>query len=205
MSNSRKNATRQLYEIAENQNGFFTTKQALHAGFSARSHLYHVQTRDWVREYRGIYRLAQFPPTERPDLMRWYLWSRNKKDKPEGVYSHETALSLYDLSDVMPAKLHMTVPKGFRRSSPIPRALILHWANLHDRDIADFQGVEVVKPLPTIVTLLTEGKTSRDLLIQALRDGLRRGLVTQAAIKENFPSAKVDREFRALLKQARSQ
>lgn len=31
--------------------------------------------------------------------------------------SHATALSLYDLSDVNPAKLHMTVPTGFRRPS----------------------------------------------------------------------------------------
>src|SRR5690349_16855451 len=105
MAKSRKNALRKLHEIAETQQGFFTTKQAVSAGFSARSHLYHVKVGDWIREYRGIYRLAQFPRAEHPDLMQWYLWSRNTQDKPEGVYSHETALSIYDLSDVMPAKL----------------------------------------------------------------------------------------------------
>jgi predicted transcriptional regulator of viral defense system len=44
------------------------------------------------------------------------------------VYSHQTALSLFDLSDLMPSRLHMTVPPGFRRSAPIPGAIILHTA-----------------------------------------------------------------------------
>ena len=49
---------------------------------------------NWIREHRGIYRLADFPTTERPDLMLWYLWSKNRQEIPEGIYSHETALSL---------------------------------------------------------------------------------------------------------------
>ena len=62
--------------------------------------------------------------------MLWYLWSRNRREVPEGIYSHETALSLHELSDVMPSKLHMTVPKDFRRNSMIPEVLILHRANV---------------------------------------------------------------------------
>jgi len=42
----------------------------------------------------NLYRLADFPTTERPDLMLWYLWSKNRQEIPEGIYSHETALSL---------------------------------------------------------------------------------------------------------------
>src|SRR2546421_641862 len=125
MALNRKKALQKLYRIADGQRGFFTAKQAVQSGFSARSHLYHVQTGDWIREHRGIYRLRQFPSPERPDLILWYLWSRNRQDYPEGLYSHETALSLHDLSDAMPAKLHMTVPKSFRRNSQIPRALVL--------------------------------------------------------------------------------
>src|SRR5438445_11168083 len=106
MGKARKEAAKRLYEIAEGQQGFFTTRQALAAGFAENTHPYHVQAGNWIREYRGIYRLAQFPQPEQPDLMLWSLWSRNRQGIIEGVYSHQTALSLYDLSDLMPAKLH---------------------------------------------------------------------------------------------------
>jgi hypothetical protein len=49
---------------------------------------------NWIREHRGIYRLADFPVPERRDLMFWYLWSQNRQEVPEGTYSHDTALSL---------------------------------------------------------------------------------------------------------------
>ena len=89
---------------------------------------------NWVREARGVYRLAQFPMPPRPDLIVWQLWSRNRQDEPQGVFSHATALSLHELSDVMPAKLDMTVPPGFRRMAAIPTVLRLHHARLNERD-----------------------------------------------------------------------
>ena len=120
MSRSHKDATRRLFEVAEEQQGFFTTKQAKAAGFAENTHPYHVQIGNWIREYRGIYRLALFPAPDRPDLVLWSLWSRNRREVIEGVFSDQTALSLHELSDLNPAKLHMTVPKRFRRNSDIP-------------------------------------------------------------------------------------
>src|SRR5215470_17482939 len=113
MAESHREAARRLFEFAEQQQGFFTAKQAKTAGFAENTHPYHVQAGNWIREYRGIYRLASFPRGERPDLMMWSLWSRNRGETIQGVYSHQTALTLHDLSDVMPAKLHMTVPPTF--------------------------------------------------------------------------------------------
>jgi predicted transcriptional regulator of viral defense system len=64
---------------------------------------------------------------------------------PEGAYSHETALSLHELSDIMPSKLHMTVPK-FRRNRTIPEILVLHWANLDTGEVQEMQGIRVTRP-----------------------------------------------------------
>src|ERR1039458_5406008 len=110
MAQSHREVSRRLFEFAEQQQGFFTTKQAKTAGFAENTHPYHVQVGNWIREHRGIYRLALFPAADRPDLVLWALWSRNRNEEVEGAYSHHTALSLYDLSDLNPAKLHMTVP-----------------------------------------------------------------------------------------------
>src|ERR1039458_3305351 len=85
---------------------------------------------NWIREHRGIYRLALFPATDRPDLALWSLWSSNRKEEVEGAYSHQTAISLFNLSDLNPAKLHMTVPRSFRRNSQIPSILVLHYEDL---------------------------------------------------------------------------
>ena len=126
MAQSHREASRQLFEFAEQQQGFFTTKQAKAAGFAENTHPYHVQVGNWIREHRGIYRLALFPAADRPDLVLWALWSRNRNEEVEGAYSHHTALSLYDLSDLNPAKLHMTVPTDFRQAlrQAVDRGLI---------------------------------------------------------------------------------
>jgi len=43
--------------------------------------------------------------------------------------------SLWELSDVNPSKLHLTVPNHFRRNSKPPRILVLHHADVPERDI----------------------------------------------------------------------
>jgi predicted transcriptional regulator of viral defense system len=184
MRKERKEAAKRLYETSEGQQGFFTTKQAKAAGFAENTHPYHVQAGNWIREHRGIYRLVSFPQGERPDLMLWSLWSRNRGEAAQGVYSHQTALSLHDLSDVMPAKLHMTVPRSFRRSSEIPTVLVLHFADLLQSDIGTADGVRVTKPMRTILDLLAGGVVLPATLRQAVREGLRRGLIRRSEIVE---------------------
>jgi predicted transcriptional regulator of viral defense system len=183
-----KKAARRLYEIAQSQAGFFTTKQAIRAGFAEKTHSYHVKGGNWIREHRGIYRLTDFPSPERPDLMLWYLWSQDRDEVSEGAYSHETALSLHELSDVMPAKLHMTVPKGFRRNSAIPEILILHKANLDNNDIQEMYGVRVTRPLRTIVDLLQSKPIDEGQLKLAVNEALRRGLIGRREIDNTSPS-----------------
>jgi len=180
----RRQAAKNLYETVEGQEGFFTTKQAKAAGFAENTHPYHVQAGNWIREHRGIYRLASFPRGERPDLMLWALWSRNREEVGQGVYSHQTALSLYELSGVMPAKLHMTVPTQFRRNSKIPRVLVLHFANIPRSDIGTAHGVPITNPMRTILDLLHGGDIPPANLRQTLREGLRRGLIRRSEIAE---------------------
>ena len=200
MSRSYKETEKRLYETAQAQQGYFTTKQATRAGFAEKTHAYHIRVRNWIREHRGIYRLAEFPTTERPDLMVWYLWSRNRQEVPEGTYSHDTALSLHELSDIMPSKLHMTVPRHFRRNSRIPEILVLHKANLSEGDIQDMHGARVTRPLRTILDLLESGHIDRNLIRQAIDDGMRRGLINTKLV-EALPHDEVPDLLRELVGQ----
>jgi len=61
MAQSHREALRRLFEFAEQQQGYFTAKQAKAAGFGENTHPYHVQAGNWTREHRGFYRLALFP------------------------------------------------------------------------------------------------------------------------------------------------
>jgi len=197
MLGPHKEAVRQLYEIAQSQQGFFTTKQAIRAGFAERTHTYHVKAGNWIREHRGIYRLANFPTPERPDLMLWYLWSQNRREIAEGTYSHDTALSLHELSDIMPSKLHMTVPRDFRRNSKIPEILVLHRAQLETSDVQEIHGVRVTRPLRTIVDLLQSGHVDRSQLKQAVDEAIRRGLIGRREI-DRMPGEKLQHSIREL-------
>jgi predicted transcriptional regulator of viral defense system len=196
-----KEAARQLHQIARAQQGFFTTKQAIRAGFAETTHSYHIKVGNWIREHRGIYRLADYPTAERPDLMLWYLWSQNRKEVPEGTYSHETALSLHELSDLMPSKLHMTVPKQFRRNSKLPEILVLHRAHLDPDEVQEMHGVRVTRPLRTIVDLVASGHVDRSQLKQAVDEAIRRGLIRKPEI-DRIPDDKVQTSLRELVEQS---
>lgn len=201
MPRNHREAQRRLFEVAEGQQGFFTAKQAKTAGFAENTHPYHVQVGNWVREYRGIYRLTLFPPSEHPDLVKWALWSKNRDEVIEGVYSHQTALTLYELSDLNPAKLHMTVPTHFRRNSEFPAILVLHYADLASGDVEVAQGFRYTRPLRSILDLIEADNVERAFLRQALRQALYRGLITRSEVKRVKLSPQFQKVFQDLLRQ----
>jgi predicted transcriptional regulator of viral defense system len=184
MAQSHREAYRRLFEIADQQQGYFTAKQAKAAGFAENTHPYHVHAGNWVREHRGIYRLALYPWTDRPDLALWALWSRNRNEEIEGVYSHHTVLSFYNLSDLNPAKIHMTVPTHFRRNSEIPGVLVLHYADLPESDVETAQGFKLTRPLRAILDLIEAGTVERNFIRQAVTQGVDRGLITRQRIED---------------------
>jgi predicted transcriptional regulator of viral defense system len=178
MKRSSKESQAKLFAIAEGQGGFFTAKQAEEAGFDRTHHAYHVRVGNWQREHRGVFRLAQFPVPERSDLVLWSLWSRNREDHVQGVYSHQTALSIYDLSDLMPAKLHMTVPLKFRRSADIPSIVVLHYDDLPAYEVEEREGYRLTRPIRTIVDVSNQREVSSEILSKAFTEATVRGLVT---------------------------
>ena len=173
-----------LFSIANSQEGFFTAKQAIAAGYKQTNHIYHVNAGHWQREHSGIFRLTNYPLSENSALITYSLWSRDRQEKVQGAYSHQTALSIFDLSDIMPAKLHMTVPRKFRKSTPIPNSLVLHYTDLDASDIEERVGFRVTRPIKTILDLCKSREVSVDIILQAYREASKQGLITQEEIRK---------------------
>ncbi len=84
----------------------------------------------------------------------------------------------------MPAKMHMTVPKSFRKWTGIPKNLVLHFIDLPKAEAIAQQGYLVTTPLRTIVDVSEEGTLSLDLIVQAIQDALRKGLISRKELHE---------------------
>ncbi len=111
------NEDRYLYlkSIAQGQEGYFTIGQAAELGYSKQNINYHVKTGTWLHVEHGLYRLPWFPDNPQAKLMRAWLWSRDRQDRPQGVFCRQSALFLHELRPDLPEVLELTVPPGFRK------------------------------------------------------------------------------------------
>jgi hypothetical protein len=100
------------------------------------------------------------------------------------VYSHQTALSLHELSDVNPAKLHMTVPPRFRRNGEVPGILVLHRRIVPPRDIQIAQGFRFTRPLRTILDVVETGTVEPAFVRQVVRQAFDRGLIMRSDLRK---------------------
>ena len=171
-----------LMTIAQDQQGYFTTKQAIEAGYADNTHPYHVRAGNWERVWRGIYRMTHLPPPEDGEMMLWLLWSRGRDEKPMAAMSHETALSLFDLGDFNPAKIHMTVPPTFRRNSRLPKSVVLHRAKFAPGEVTQLRGLTVCRPLRALCDVAGSNSNSIDDLKPAAKKARQRGLITEREI-----------------------
>jgi hypothetical protein len=193
--------SKNLYQFAESQEGYFTAKQALAAGYSNRMQSYHVKNGDWFKEARGIFRLDSFPPAAKPELMVWYLWSFNRQGEPQGIYSHETALSIYSLSSWNSKQIHLTVPPGFQRMV-VPPVLCLHRKQLRPADVVIKYGVPVTKPLRMMVDLLLAESVPQKYLKEAIVEALDQQLILPGEIPKAKFTVKERQVFERFFKEA---
>lgn len=196
MRQSRHELQHNLYMIAEGQGGYFTAAQAAASGYRYPQQLYQRQIGNWEVIDRGIFRLRDFPPGEHEDLIRWSLWSRNRRGETQATVSHDTAADLYGFGDLMPAKIHLTVPSGFRKRAP--DACVLHVAHLPPEDIVARGGFHVTTPLRTVLDL-ADSPLAEDQLAKVLRDALRSGRVRRQRLLDATLSEQARRRIETAL------
>jgi predicted transcriptional regulator of viral defense system len=184
MSKDRKNTLEKIYELVADQFGYLTAAQATPAGIERAALSRMVNTGQLTRVSQGVYRLVHFPTSRFDQYIEATLW-------PIGVQatlSHETALDLYELSDVNPARIHVSIPKRHRIRREVPKTYVIHRQDLSPNEVTVFEGIPITTPRRTILDC-HQSHLGPALLRQAIANGRARGVLTQseaAELESNF-------------------
>lgn len=149
-----------LLALAEDQDGYFTVKDAVASGIPAPL-IMQLRARGRLeRLARGVYRIARFPASAHGDLWLAVLWPRGAADV-RGVLSGETALLLHGGTDVNPNLIHVTVPKRSRIKRRPPAPITLHFEDVGPGDVELIEGLPVTTAQRTLRDLRADQTQSR--------------------------------------------
>lgn len=163
----------QLYRLTERQGGYFTAAQAQQLNFTRPLITHHVRTGRFVHVAHGVYRWSQFPESPYADLFIALL-----QTGPLSVLSHDTALALYELSDIIPAQIHLTVPRSASQRHP---GLKFHTNHITPSEITQRHGLAVTTVARTLSDSIATGLPKEQAQL-AVEQAIARGLVSQAAL-----------------------
>ena len=102
-------AIEKIIKMAQENNGTVTTAMVVAAGFSRGNIKYLVDKGMIEKSVRGVYVL--------PEVWDDEIFNFQNRFK-RGIYSHETALFLWDLTERTPNRYHMTFPVNYNLTKP---------------------------------------------------------------------------------------
>ena len=179
MMTNMPSSREELFRVSEARNGWFRTADAVEAGVPRQQLARYVDNGVLRRSAHGVYRFRDFPAQPFEDAIEACLWAG-----PDAVASHDTALAVYGLGDVMATVLHVTVPRRLRKRRD---NVIVHARPLTSKDVTVRDGVPVTAPARTlrdcatdhpaevVETLIAEAEAG-GLVSSRLAETIRRGV-----------------------------
>lgn len=184
---------RGLEAEAYQQSGYFTADQAHRYGVSRQLVNHHVRQGRFERIRRGLYRVWGFPGSQHDEIRE--NWMAVGMDK--AIVSHESALLLLELSDSIPDKIHLLVPRKYRGLRR-PPGVVLH-THSDDEKIATAWGdaMPVTAPARTLVDIAD--KVQPEQAAMAAQQALRLGLLTRRQLEREAARQRKTRALDTLL------
>lgn len=184
-----------LDQLAYAQDGYFGAAQAAEVGFSAQLLAHHARAGRFERVRRGLYRLRDYPASPHEEVRAAWLAVGDR-----AVVSHESALELLELADVMPDRVHLTVSRR-DRGARVPRGVVLHTTATPPAgaDVVRRQGIAVTSPARSIVDAAAAG-TAPEQIEAAVAQALDAGLTTAGQLRRLVQRS--DRRVAALVERA---
>jgi len=161
-----------LLEISADQHGFVTTDDARQAGLDPVQLRLLRRRGQLERRAQGVYFVPQFGIDEKTEYQEAVLWAKGR-----GVIAAESALALWELADVNPRRIDLVVPPEYNPRRKGGEKYRVERRLLPASDITMMEGIPATTPRRSILDALDRG-TDRNLLRQAVRNALDRGLVT---------------------------
>lgn len=173
-----------LFDVAAEQAGYFTTGQARAQGFSAPLLTHHVKAGRFIRVSRGVYRLRDYPSAPREELMAAWL-----RLAPDAAVSHQSALDLFGLSDLIPDAIHLSVPRARRRLARQHGVRVHTTTNqLDGAEVVTRAGLRVTSPARSIIDVAEAGAAPEQVQA-AIRQAIGQGLTTPRELQAASSSA----------------
>jgi len=158
----RSSTLRTLGDLAEEQWGLFTRRQAERTGMAWSTLARMVADGAAERVAHGVYRLPGVPQTDNLDLRAAWLqldpatpaWERGPET---GVVSHRSAAALYGFGHLAAGIHEFTLPvrRQSRRSD-----VRMHRGDIHDDEWIALRGLPVTRPARIVVDLLIDREDS---------------------------------------------
>jgi predicted transcriptional regulator of viral defense system len=165
-----------LEELARGSGGVFRARDAAEAGVHPRE-LYALRDEGFLVELsRGVYRLADAEMSPYLDLVAV------SRRSPRGAICLNSALSFWDLTDEVPAEVHLAVPRGSHRpriSYPPVRVHVFAAGTFElGRErvrLESSEEIHVYSPERSVVDVVRlRGRVGTGVAYEALRSYLRR-------------------------------
>jgi predicted transcriptional regulator of viral defense system len=167
-----------LFEVASEQGGYFTAAQARARGFSKALLAHHAKSGRFIRVRQGLYRFREYPSSTREDVVAAWLAT----GKEVAAVSHDSALDILGLSDVVPEVVHLTVPRTRRYRSRFP-GIAIHTTTrrLGKCDVVVRDGIRVTAAARSIIDAAEAG-TAPEQITAAVGQALDRGMATKSKL-----------------------
>jgi predicted transcriptional regulator of viral defense system len=123
----------------------------------------------------GVYRFPEIPATEFDPYQLAVFWT----GAPEACLSHDTALAGYDVCDINPGRIHVTVGAARRLRRRGGEQYVVHYENLDAGEVGWWNEIRTAT-LPTAIGQCIASGVPAYLLRQAIGTGHDRGDLTPA-------------------------
>jgi len=171
-----------LFQRTSEQHGYFLRTQAEECGISRQLIRHHANSTNVLRIFRGVYRLKDYRSYPREEVVAAWL----AVGKDVAVVSHESALDLHDLSDVIPNAAHLTVPRSMRNLPKLPGVKIHTTTRAFAAgDVVTREGMRVTSVARTIADAAAWG-TGPEQIEMAVLQALDRGMTSRKRLEQEI-------------------
>lgn len=167
-----------LREVAFDQHGYLQRADVLRGGASPTALKSLVARGRLQRVAHGVYRDPVVPASANDLLHLAVLWTGVERT----YLSHESALAAYELGDVNPDRIHVTVPALTRIRRRDGEQYVVHHEDLRPDEVGWFDQIPTVTPAKAVAQCIVAG-TPTYLLRQALEAAEGTGRITATDVR----------------------